>query len=111
VSSNLGWAFELAVRAASDVALHDKYNIAGFLQVRSHHVSSGHWLIAACRKLFQHPDESQLAKLLGFNRALPCHMPAAALLVQGFLPSSVLVGLPDRVLPWGCCHCRTTGSW
>jgi hypothetical protein len=33
VSSNLGWAFELAVRAASDVALHDKYNIAGFLQV------------------------------------------------------------------------------
>ena len=33
VNSNLGWSFELAVRAASDVALHDKYNLAGFLQV------------------------------------------------------------------------------
>lgn len=35
VSSNLGWSFELAIRAASDVALHDKYNMAGFLQVGS----------------------------------------------------------------------------
>jgi hypothetical protein len=34
VSSSLGWAFELAIRASSDVAVHDKYNIAGFLQVR-----------------------------------------------------------------------------
>lgn len=32
VSSNLGWSFELAIRPASDVALHDKYNITGFLQ-------------------------------------------------------------------------------
>jgi hypothetical protein len=29
VSSNLGWSFELAIRAASDVALHDKYNMTG----------------------------------------------------------------------------------
>lgn len=34
MSSVLGWAFELAVRGSSDVAVHGKYNLAGFLQVR-----------------------------------------------------------------------------
>jgi len=34
VSSTLGWAFELAVRPSSDVMVHDKYNIADFLQVK-----------------------------------------------------------------------------
>jgi hypothetical protein len=42
VSSNLGWSFELAIRAASDVALHDKYNMAGFLQVGSNHCRKQH---------------------------------------------------------------------
>lgn len=35
VSSTLGWSFEVLVRASSDVAVHDKYNVADFLQVQS----------------------------------------------------------------------------
>jgi len=33
VKSSTGWQFELSLRPSSDLALHDKYSIADFIQV------------------------------------------------------------------------------